>query len=282
MDRVSTAVIDARASLLNFLHAVWIRIGAHEVLGRGAQVAFYFLITIFPMLLAAIGMLSTLHLDAHIATLEDFVTRALPPGAAQLLLGEIHRLQARSGWPLIFTLVLTAYYGGNGATTILRGIAIAFGAERRIMLLQLLGLGFAGVFVLVLPLVLMALTAASWIVMLASATGVLPTPIAYLVTLLRWPLMFLLFQQLVNGVYRLGAAPVIKWAWFSSGSAFATAAWVVVTFGFELYVRTVADLGATYGSLGTVVGLLLYAHIVSIFVLVGAEIEAERELRKRQ
>jgi len=265
-----------RGSVLRIVSAVNHRIGAHEVLGRGAQVAFYFLISIFPMLLAAVGLLSLLHLESHVATLEDFVTRGLPPGVAQLLLHELHQLHARTGWPLIFTLILTAYYGGNGATTVLRGVARAFALERRIMFMQLLGLGFAGVFVLLLPFVLMVLTAATWLVMWGSATGYLPAPLAYLVSLLRWPLMFLLFQQLVNGVYRLGAAPLVRWGWFSWGSAFATAAWVVVTYFFEQYVKSVANLGATYGSLGTVVGLLLYAHVISVCVLVGAEIEAER------
>lgn len=275
-DRVSAALIETHSRALAFARALYDRLGEHEVFGRGAQVAFYFLIAVFPLLLAAVGMLSTLHLSAYIATLEDFLTRGLPPGVAALLLNEVHQLSARTGWPLVFTLVVTAYYGGNGATTVLRGVARAFAIDRRILILQLLGLGFAGLFVLLLPLVLMLLTAATWLVMWGSATGFLPAPIAYLVSLLRWPLMFLLFQQLVNGVYRLGGAPVVTWGWFSWGSAFSTFAWIVITFGFELYVKTVANLGATYGSLGTVVGLLLYAHIVSICVLLGAEIEAER------
>lgn len=263
-------------AILGAATRIYRRIGQHEVIGRAAQVAFYFLIAVFPLLLTAVGLLSTLNLNSQISTLEDFVTRGLPPGAAHLLLREIHGLQARRGWPLIFTLILTAYYGGGGATTVMRGVARAFAIERRIVFMQLLGLGFAGLFVLLLPLVLMLVTAASWIVLWGNALGLLPLPIAYTVGLLRWPLMFFLFQQLVNGVYRLGSAPVAPWGWFSWGSAFATLAWVAVTFGFEIYIRTVANLGATYGSLGTVIGLLLYAHIVSLCVLLGAEIEADR------
>lgn len=270
------ADIPTQGSRLRIARAIYQRVGEHEILGRAAQVAFYFLIAVFPMLLAAVGLLSFLHLESHVATLDDFVSRGLPPGVADLLLNEIHQLHARPGWPLIFMLILTAYYGGNGATTVLRGVALAFAIKRRIVFMQLLGLGFAGVFVLSLPLVLMILTAATWLVMWGSATGYLPAPIAYLVSSLRWPLMFLLFQQLVNGIYRLGSAPFIRWGWFSWGSAFATAAWVVITYFFELYVKTVANLGATYGSLGTVVGLLLYAHVISVCVLLGAEIEAVR------
>lgn len=250
--------------------------GDHELLGRAAQVAFYFLIAVFPLLLVSIGVLSTLHLDEHITTLDYFIERGLPPDVASLVLKEIHQLQARSGWPLLFTLFLTAYYGGNGAASVLHGIARAFAIERRILLTQLIGLGFAGLFALLLPALLTVIAAASWLVIWASASGYMPAAVATFVGLLRWPLMVFVFQQLVNTIFRLGGAPKLRWGWFSWGSGFSTLAWLVITLGFELYVRTVANLGATYGSLGTVVGLLLYAHLVSVCVLIGAEIEAER------
>jgi len=259
-----------------FAYAIYRRLGEHDVVGRAAQVAFYVLISVFPLLLAAVGVLSTFHLDDHVATLEDFVQRGLPPAAAHMLLDEVHNLQARSGWPLLFTLLLTAYYGGSGAASVLRGVALAFSVERRLMWSQLIGLSFAGIFALSLPLLLVVITATAWVVIWASSEGFLPSALAPLVLLARWPLMFLVFQQLVNSIYRIGGAPTLTWGWLSWGSAFSTVAWVTITLGFELYVKTVADLGATYGSLGTVVGLLLYAHVVSVCVLMGAEIEAER------
>lgn len=259
-----------------FAYAIYRRLGEHDVVGRAAQVAFYVLISVFPLLLAAVGVLSTFHLDDHVATLEDFVQRGLPPAAAHMLLDEVHNLQARTGWPLLFTLLLTAYYGGSGAASVLRGVAQAFAIERRLMWSQLIGLSFAGLFALLLPLLLVVITATAWVLIWASSEGFLPSALAPLVTLARWPLMFLVFQQLVNSIYRIGGAPTLTWGWFSWGSTFSTAAWVAITLGFELYVKTVANLGATYGSLGTVVGLLLYAHVVSVCVLMGAEIEAER------
>jgi membrane protein len=238
--------------------------------------AFYFLLAVFPMLLAAVGLLSMLHLDNHIPTLERFLRNSMPRGAARLILDQLHQVQARRGWPLLFTLLITASYGGRGVSTVLRGVMRAYDLDHRMPSATFLGLGVAGTFVLGLPFLLIGLTLASWFVLWGSAAGWMPTPLGFLVGLLRWPILFMPFQQLVNALYRLGTRGYVPWRWFSRGSAFATIAWIVVTYFFELYVRTIANLGATYGSLGTVVGLLLYAHVISVCVLIGAEIDADR------
>ncbi len=267
---------------MKLLRAIYRRVDAHEVMGRGAQVAFYFLIAVFPLLLAAVGVLGALHLDREIGTLEFFVERGLPPAVAQLLLGELHNLQARTGWPLLFTLILSAYYGGSAVSSVLVGVTKAFAVERRMSLLQLHGVGIAGLVVLFVPVLLMVIAAVSWVVLWGSSHGYIPAPIAELVALSRWPLMVLLFQQLVNTLYRMSDAPGLPWGWFSWGSTFATLAWLAVTLGFEAYVKTVANLGATYGSLGTVVGLLFYAHTIAVCVLIGCEIDAERVSAREQ
>lgn len=252
------------------------RVDTHDVMGRGAQVAFHFLIAVFPLLLAAVGVLGALNLGSHVGMLEYFVQRGLPPAVAQLLLGELHNLQTKSGWPLLFTLLLSAYYGGSAISAVLAGVTKAFAIERRVALLQLHGMGLAGLVVLLLPFLLMVIAAVSWVVLWGSSHGYIPEWIAQLVGLSRWPLMVLVFQQFVNTLYRIGGTPVMPWGWFSWGSTFATVAWLAITVGFEAYVKTVANLGATYGSLGTVVGLLLYAHIIAVCMLIGCELDAER------
>ena len=59
--------------MLPLLRSLYRRMDDHELTGRAAQIAFYFLITIFPLLLAVIGVLSTLRLDAYVTTLDYFM-----------------------------------------------------------------------------------------------------------------------------------------------------------------------------------------------------------------
>ena len=89
-------------------------------------------------------------------------------------------------------------------------------------------------------------------------------------------LIALTLQQLVLVLYRLGSSGALRGRLFTVGSMLAAFAWTVVTAGFEWYVEHFTRIGATYGSLAAVVGLLLYMHLLSSFVLLGGEIDAWR------
>ena len=58
------------------------------------------------------------------------------------------------------------------------------------------------------------------------------------------------------------------------GAALAVVAWAVVSVGFSIFLANFADYGATYGSLGAAVGLLVYLQLSASIVLVGAEVNA--------
>ncbi len=95
-----------------------------------------------------------------------------------------------------------------------------------------------------------------------------------IITFFRWPILLLTYHALVRVTYRVGAGPKWNGNWFSPGSVLATVGWAVLSQVFEAYIGGVMDLGATYGSLGGTVGLLLYFHVVSALVFVGAEVDA--------
>ena len=59
----------------------------------------------------------------------------------------------------------------------------------------------------------------------------------------------------------------------------ATGAWVIASLLFSVYVSMFADFNQTYGSLGAVIGLLLWFYVTAFVVLLGAELNAEMELQ---
>jgi membrane protein len=61
------------------------------------------------------------------------------------------------------------------------------------------------------------------------------------------------------------------------GSALAAAVWIGGSLLFSWYVANFGAYNATYGSLGAVIGFLIWMWLSTIVVLVGAEINAETE-----
>ena len=82
----------------------------------------------------------------------------------------------------------------------------------------------------------------------------------------------------IAALYRYGPsrAPA-RWAWISPGSLTASAVWLIGSAGFSYYVSNLADFSATYGSLGTIAAVMMWAWISTVILLVGAEVDAEME-----
>ncbi len=248
-----------------------------ELTGRSAQIAFYMLFAIFPSMLVVISAFGFLDLSQEVGRLEVILDSALPPEVSGPLLQEVHRVTGgATGGRLLLGLGLALFLAFRAVGATLRGVHAAWGmrdprhwtqVSLRIVLLTLAGVGGVVLMVLALAAGEAALT---WLTVHAG----LPETWRLVVAWARWPLVLLLLHQLVHLLYRAAAEARRGHTWFSRGSIAATLGWVAVTQGFRLYLGEVVDLGATYGSLGTVIGLAMYLYFCALVVLLGAKFDA--------
>jgi len=68
-----------------------------------------------------------------------------------------------------------------------------------------------------------------------------------------------------------------KWRWISPGVTLATAAWLMGSGLFSLYVSNFASFNEIYGSIGTVIIVMLWFFLSCFLILLGAAINAEAE-----
>ncbi len=81
-------------------------------------------------------------------------------------------------------------------------------------------------------------------------------------------------------LYRFGPSrAAAKWQWITPGSLVATLLWLVASVVFSFYVGHLSAYDATYGSLGAVVGVMMWFYVTVYAVLLGAELNAELELQ---
>jgi membrane protein len=95
-----------------------------------------------------------------------------------------------------------------------------------------------------------------------------------LVQLLRWPAVFGILVVAVAILYRYAPNVVVPWRWILVGSATFAIGWLVATALLGVYVDRFANLGAMYGSLGSVVVLMLWFYVTAALLLIGAEVTA--------
>jgi membrane protein len=103
------------------------------------------------------------------------------------------------------------------------------------------------------------------------------------VTVLPALLMLGIAVVSLAALYRYGpsrSAP--KWRWITPGSVTAAVIWWIGSALFSWYVANWGDYSATYGSLGTIVGVMMWIYLSMWIVLVGAELNAEIEHQTAQ
>jgi membrane protein len=79
-------------------------------------------------------------------------------------------------------------------------------------------------------------------------------------------------------IYRYGPSRTEpRWQWLSVGSAAAAIGWLITSVLFSWYIAHFGAYNATYGSLGAVVGMMMWMWISAIVILLGGELNAEIE-----
>jgi membrane protein len=73
-------------------------------------------------------------------------------------------------------------------------------------------------------------------------------------------------------IYYYGPKNKVKF--FSPGATLATLSMIVVTMGFAFYIDNFSSYNKLYGSIGTVMGIMLMIYLNSFALLIGYELNA--------
>ncbi|MDD5569690.1 MAG: YihY/virulence factor BrkB family protein [Bacteroidales bacterium] len=96
--------------------------------------------------------------------------------------------------------------------------------------------------------------------------------IIYLLIVAKWLIIVMLCYFVTSFLYYLGPAKKMKWKGISIGSIFVTFLMVLTYIGFNFYINNFAKYNAIYGSIGTLIVLLLWININSLVLLIGYEL----------
>ncbi|WP_342648563.1 YihY/virulence factor BrkB family protein [Mucilaginibacter sp. CSA2-8R] len=102
-----------------------------------------------------------------------------------------------------------------------------------------------------------------------------------LIALTRWMIVVLIFFVVVSLLYRYGPAHKRRWKFFSPGSILATTLAVLTSLGFSYYINHFSSYNKIYGSIGTLIVLMIWLYLNSLIILIGFELNASVDLSKR-
>src|SRR5215208_1008279 len=254
-----------------------------DVLGRSAQLSYYFLLALFPALLFLTSLLGYLAgEDGQLRQgMFNYLAAVLPGEASKLVSETVTDVtESSGGGKLSFGILATLWAASNGMGAITESLNAAYDLKETRpwwkVRLNAIGLTLALTLLIVSALVLVLY--GGDIADTVSVKLGLGSAFATAWKILQWPLV-LIFVLLAFALIYYFAPDVReqKWKWITPGAVVGVLLWLLISFAFKAYLSYFNSYSATYGSLGAVIILMLWFYFTGTAILVGGEINSEVE-----
>jgi membrane protein len=249
-----------------------------------AQIAYYFLLSLFPFLLFIIALLPyfSLNSDAMINLINEY----FPGQTSEMVVKNIRSvLEHPSGGLLSFGIIATLWSASNGISSLVRSLNKAYNEkETRTFIkskLLAIALTIAMVFVIVITLLLPVF--GQVILNTIKTYFYVPELSPTVFQFLRWGIASGIMVIVLTVLYQIAPCKKLKFREVFWGAITATVLWQLISLGFSFYVTNFGNFSATYGSLGGVIILMIWFFMTGLILVAGGEINAAlSELKKNR
>ncbi len=263
----------------DILWRVWDRQSQDNISMIAAGVAYYAILALFPAIAAAVSIYGLVANPASVERQFDTLAGFLPGDALNILKAQAHMVASAPSQGLTFGVVLglllTLWSASRGVNALITALNITYEEQEKRGFITLAILSM----VVTVGAILFLIVTLTAVVVAPAILALVPLgPLAWIVALVRWPILVVAILLALAVLYRYApcrAKP--KWRWVSWGAVAASGLWLLGSIGFSLYVTYFGAYNETYGSVGAVVILLLWLNLTAYVVLLGAGLNAEME-----
>ena len=260
-----------------------------ELTDRAAALTYYGVLSIFPALIALVSIVGLVFDPARITkALTDVVSSVGPGVGGRDVQGpdrDHHEAAAATAGIMLIVGIAAALWTASGYVgAFMRAANVIYEVEegRSIVKLRPLQMLVTLVLVLLLALVLVALVLTGPLAEAVGSAVGLGSAAVTAWDIAKWPVLLAVVVVMIALLYY--ASPNAKLRGVKSilpGAALAVVVWLVASAAFAFYVANFGSYDKTYGALGGVVIFLVWVWLTNVAILLGAELNAERE-RSRQ
>ena len=259
----------------NFFKYLIYRIGKDDASGLSAQLAYYFLLALFPMLIFLLSLVPLFNINREKIT--SMITENAPGETATLISGIIDDIMKNASSSLLsIGLILALWSASNGMTALMNAFNVAYDVEeeRNAIILKLMSVIFTLILTVVFSLAMVLPAFGQQIGQLLFGPLGLDEQVRWVFSIVRFLLPGLIVFILFLTLYTIAPNVKIKLKSVVPGALFTTVVWVLATYLFGLYVSNFANYSKTYGSIGGIIILMLWLYITGFIIIIGAEINS--------
>lgn len=266
-----------------FMGRLWARINDHDIFGRAAQLSYYFLLALFPLLLFLMSLLGYFaQAGSDLRTkLLTYLATVMPYSAVTLVRTTLDEISQSSGGGKISIGILAALWAAsNGMGAISDTLNVAYGVRERRpwWKVRLVSIGLT---IMLSILIVVALAIVLYGGRIGDAlAGHFGFSTAFTVAwkIVQFPIALVFILLTFDLIYYFAPDDRRRRRkWWNLGAVTAVVLWLLVSFCFRLYLHFFNSYSVTYGSLGALIILMLWFYFTGLAILIGGEINSELE-----
>ncbi|MBA3334206.1 MAG: YihY/virulence factor BrkB family protein [Acidobacteria bacterium] len=268
-------------SIKDFLYRLYDKgFNEEDLLSSAAQVAFFFVFALFPLLLFLVSLFGILLESTDDMRMELFfyLRQVLPGSATDLVQKTIDEVsESSSGGKLTFGIIAALYSASAGidSTRIALNGVYNLTETRPWWKTKVLSIFLTLILAFLITIALGIIFYGGKFLILVLEWINLPVPSPMFLGVLQTIIVIIVLVSTFALLYNyLPKHKKPSWVWVTPGAIIGIVLWVALSFGFRLYLNYFNTYDKTYGSLGAVIILMLWLYLTALVILLGGSINA--------
>lgn len=245
---------------------------------RASALTFNFFLAIFPAIIFLFTLIPYLPIDNFRDELLNRLGVILPKDAFSLAKSTIDDLVSTPrGGLLSIGFLMALYFATNGINAMMDAFdqSIHISEKRSFIHQKLISILLVLIQSFLLILAVSLLTFGQIILDFLYQKGFIGGGISFvMLTVGQWVTIAALFYFAISFLYFFGPSIRGSWKFFSAGSSLATILMIIISLGFAYYVNNFGTYNKVYGSIGTLIVIMLWLQFNFIILLIGFELNA--------
>ena len=245
---------------------------------RASSLAFRFFLALFPSIIFLFSLIPYIPINGFKNHLLDIIQGVLPGDTYEMVSSTIEDLMFnRNDGLLSFGFLFAFYLASNGVNAMVIAFNETAHSTKKASFLKTRISSIILLFIIVILMVV----AIGFIVFSATITDYLTKNgfitheyIIYLLKAIKFIILLLVFFLGISSIYYLGNIRSNPFRFISAGSTLATLLSILLSSGFAFYVNNFATYNKVYGSIGTLMVIMLWLYFNALVLLLGFELNA--------
>lgn len=264
-----------KLQITEFVDVVQERMEEAEITNSSVVVAYYLLLSLFPLLIAIGNVLPYLNADSQTVTI--YLQQIIPKEVYSFLSPAINDLLTQSSGSLLSISAIAALWSASQSINALQtAMNRAYGVEKRgnFILVRLVSLFVLILFITALMLTAVIFGLGRWLIELLQP--ILDFPIEWIGTFqtLRWPVTLIALFIIMTLIFLVVPNARVSIRSVLPGAIFSTIGWMLLSQVFEIYTTFFAARVSSYQIIGSFIVLMLWLNLAAIIIIMGGIINA--------